>query len=64
MDNEFKRKLEAYENGELSDVELKDFEKELEKLESYQEFLEENGTQVKDSNINETKQQKILRRSK
>ena len=64
MNNEFKRKLEAYEKGELSDGELEDFEKELEKLESYQEFLEENGTQVKDSNINETKQQKILRRSK
>lgn len=64
VNNEFKRKLEAYEKGELSDGELEDFEKELEKLESYQEFLEENGTQVKDSNINETKQQKILRRSK
>ena len=65
MDNEFKRKLEAYENGELSDSELEDFEKELEKLESYQEFLEENSTQgMKDSIINETKQQKILRRSK
>ena len=65
MDNEFKRKLEAYENGELSDSELEDFEKELEKLESYQEFLEENSTQgMKDSIVNETKQQKILRRSK
>ena len=65
MDNEFKRKLEAYENGELSDSELEDFEKELEKLESYQEFLEENSTQgMEDSIVNETKQQKILRRSK
>ena len=65
MDNEFKRKLEAYENGELSDSELEDFEKELEKLESYQEFLEENSTQgMKNSIVNETKQQKILRRSK
>ena len=45
MNNEFKRKLEAYEKGELSDGELEDFEKELEKLESYQEFLEENSTQ-------------------
>ena len=42
MSNEFKRKLEAYEKGELSDTELEDFEKELEKLEKYQEFLEEN----------------------
>ena len=65
VNDEFKRKLEAYEKGELSDSELEDFEKELEKLESYQEFLEENDTQgMKDSNINETKQKKILRRSK
>ena len=42
MSNEFKRKLEAYENGELSDSELEEFEKELEKLEKYQEYLEEN----------------------
>ncbi len=65
MDNEFKRKLEAYEKGELSDSELEDFEKELEKLESYQEFLEENSAQgMEESIVNETKQQKILRRSK
>ena len=65
MSNEFKRKLEAYEKGELSDSELEDFEKELEKLEKYQEFLEEkNIEQMKDSNINEKRQQKILRRSK
>ncbi|WP_066307573.1 anti-sigma factor [Bacillus sp. FJAT-29814] len=65
MSNEFKRKLEAYEKGELSDSELEDFEKELEKLEKYQEFLEENNTeQMKDFNINEKRQQKILKRSK
>lgn len=65
MSNEFKRKLEAYEKGELSDSELEDFEKELEKLEKYQEFLEENNTeQMKDFNFNEKRQQKILKRSK
>ncbi|HHW38008.1 MAG TPA: hypothetical protein GXX18_12315 [Bacillales bacterium] len=65
MSDEFKRKLEAYEKGELSDIELEDFEKELEKLEKYQEFLEENSVeQIKDSNGNEKRQQKILRRSK
>lgn len=65
MSDEFKRKLEAYEKGELSDIELEDFEKELEKLEKYQEFLEENSAeQNKDSNGNEKRQQKILRQSK
>ena len=64
MSNEFKRKLEAYENGELSDSELEEFEKELEKLEKYQEFLEENKPGEEKFNSNEKKQQKILRRSK
>jgi hypothetical protein len=65
VSDDFKRKLEAYENGELSDTELEDFEKELEKLEKYQEYLEGNNTeQMKDFNINEKREQKILRRSK
>jgi Sigma factor regulator C-terminal/Sigma factor regulator N-terminal len=65
VSDEFKRKLEAYEKGELSDTELEEVEKELEKLEKYQEFLEENETEEKkDLNSNEKKQQKILRRSK
>ncbi|WP_342433494.1 anti-sigma factor [Neobacillus sp. FSL H8-0543] len=65
MSNDFKRKLDAYENGELSDSELEEFEKELEKLEKYQEYLEENKPEeAKGSTSNEKKQQKILRRSK
>jgi hypothetical protein len=65
VSNEFKRRLEAYEKGELSDSELEEFEKELEKLEEYQEFLEENNPeQMKDFNLNEKRQQKILKRSK
>lgn len=65
MNDEFKRKMEAYENGELSGTELEDFEKELDKLEKYQELLEENNTkEINDSSIIEKRQQKILRRSK
>lgn len=54
MSNDFKRKLDAYENGELSDSELEEFEKELEKLEKYQEYLEENKPEeAKGSTSNE-----------
>ncbi|WP_280771772.1 anti-sigma factor [Salipaludibacillus daqingensis] len=65
MSDEFKRKLAAYEKGELSDAELDAFEQELEKLEMYQEHLEENESPGSNgSKINEKKQQKILKRSK
>jgi len=40
MSDEFKNKLDAYEKGELQGDELADFEKELEKLELYQEHLD------------------------
>ncbi|MGP4040027.1 anti-sigma factor [Gracilibacillus sp. D59] len=40
MNDSFQKKLEAYENGELSGKDLEEFEKELEKLETYQSFLE------------------------
>ncbi len=40
MSDSFQKKLEAYENGELSGKDLEEFEKELEKLETYQSFLE------------------------
>jgi len=67
MSDEFKRKLEAYEKGELSEVELEAFEKELEKLETYQEFLQDNDEQdhiTKTNTVNDKKQKKILRRGK
>lgn len=65
MNNEFKSKLEAYEKGELADSELVEFEKELEKLELYQEYLGENKpAKAKDSHINDKKVNKILRGSK
>lgn len=65
MSDDFKRKLEAYEKGELSGVELKAFEQELEKLEQYQEILDTSDD--KDYSIPGTdvnKQRNILRRGK
>ncbi|MEC5423924.1 anti-sigma factor [Virgibacillus sp. C22-A2] len=65
MSDEFKKKLEAYEKGALPEAELAEFEKDLEKLESYQEFLEETKTiESNGTTINEKKKQKILRRGK
>ena len=67
MSDEFKRKLEAYQNGELSGAKLEVFEKELDKLEVYQEFLQENerkDTIPKTNVVNDKKQKKILRRGK
>jgi hypothetical protein len=63
--DDFKRKLEAFENGELPKSEMEDMEKELDKLEKYQEYLEENGAaESKGRLISDEKQKKILRRSK
>mgnify|MGYP005828623291 CR=1 FL=1 len=67
MSDEFKRKLEAYEKGELTETELDEFEKELDKLEQYQEFLQENDEkerQLKTNTEMNKKQKKILRRGK
>ncbi|MBS4196080.1 anti-sigma factor [Bacillus sp. FJAT-49870] len=63
MSDEFKNKLEAYENGELQGEELAEFERELEKLEQYQEHLDERKSPPTIP-INEKKQIKILKRSK
>ncbi|MEK3890643.1 anti-sigma factor [Bacillus sp. FSL K6-3431] len=63
MSDEFKRKLEAFENGQLKGEELIEFEKELAKLEQYQEYLEEKSPKQK-LQMNVEKQKKILRRSK
>ncbi|MBS4209028.1 anti-sigma factor [Bacillus sp. FJAT-50079] len=62
MSDEFKRKLEAYENGQLDGDELTTFEEELAKLEQYQEYLEENKQD--DAPMNEKKQKRMLRTSK
>src|SRR5690625_343794 len=75
MTEDFKKRLEAYERGELSGEELELFEKELEKLEQFQEILESDDfdekTAPEDRQItnkqlskNDKKQRKILRRSK
>lgn len=65
MSKDFKRKLELYEKGALKGNELEEFEKELEKLEIYQEFLEEDNPEpIPKLNIDEKKQKRILRRSK
>jgi hypothetical protein len=61
MSEEFKRKLESYEKGELSGAELEAFEQELAKLEAYQEYLQENG---EPNRADDAKQVKILRRGK
>ncbi|GIO25828.1 anti-sigma factor [Ornithinibacillus bavariensis] len=65
MTDDFKRKLEDYEKGVLSESEMDEIEKELEKLETYQEYLEENTSEEStDYRMNEQKQRKILRLSK
>lgn len=63
MSDDFKRKLESYENGHLKGEELAEFEKELAKLEYYQDHLEEKEPKQRRP-INEGKQHKILSRSK
>ncbi|NGP46800.1 hypothetical protein G4V62_18325 [Bacillaceae bacterium SIJ1] len=56
MSDDFKSKLEAYKKDELTETELEDFEKELEKLEESQRFLEENNIeQTKDAYVGEKK---------
>src|SRR5690625_1522774 len=63
MSDEFKRKLASYENGHLKGEELTEFEKELAKLEQYQDHLEEKEPKHWRP-ITEEKQHKILNRSK
>src|SRR5690625_1611739 len=65
MSDEFKRKLDAYEKGELSGSELEAFEQDLEKLEQYQAVLENDDVKDKEnSDPEEKKQRNILRRGK
>jgi len=74
MTEDFKRRLKAYERGELEGEELEAFEKELEKLEQFQDMLETDdsdktsGTNDQKNKKslwkNEQKQRKILRKGK
>jgi mRNA-degrading endonuclease RelE of RelBE toxin-antitoxin system len=68
MSEEFKRKLEAYEKGELAGRELEAFEKELAKLEQYQRAIEDKPDRLESRNkpypFDFNKQQKIIRKSK
>lgn len=62
--DEFKKKLIAYESGNLSPVEAEKFEKELEKLDEYQAFLEAYiGDTSNPSADHPTVEKKVLRRS-
>ncbi|WP_339215759.1 anti-sigma factor [Ornithinibacillus sp. FSL M8-0202] len=65
MKDDFKKKLDAYEKGELSEAEKEKVEQELEKLEKYYEFIDEKEDKDRKVNpMNDEKQIKILRRSK
>lgn len=64
MSDDFKRKLESYTNGNLSDDERKEVEQELDKMEIYQAYVDEmmegKGSD-KESNVNE---KKLVKRGK
>jgi hypothetical protein len=69
MSEDFKEKLKAYTEGRLSEEEKLVMEKELDKLELYQEFLDEQAyiNSSKQPNINEymiKDQDKIIKKSK
>jgi hypothetical protein len=64
MSDAFRKKLEAYEKGELTGQELKEFEKELDKLESYQNFLEDEPSEFATSTTSSKKQRKMIRNGK
>ncbi|OLO38126.1 hypothetical protein BTR23_12085 [Alkalihalophilus pseudofirmus] len=66
MTDDFRKKLDDYEKGELRDNELEQFEEELKKLETYQQYLEKNEKppQASPPTVGDKKQRKILRRSK
>lgn len=68
MSEEFKRKLDKYEKGELIGQELEVFERELEKLEEYQSILEDRPVKPtktsKELSISNRKQHRIVRKGK
>ncbi|WP_018932145.1 anti-sigma factor [Gracilibacillus lacisalsi] len=61
MNDSFQKKLEAYENGELSGKDLEEFEHELKKLETLQTFLEKDDT---DNIFLDQKEKQIIRKGK
>lgn len=66
MNDDFKNKLKSYSEGKLPENEMKEMDKELEKLESYQEFLDEqiNEDEKNINQINYKNESKIIRKSK
>ncbi|NPC92015.1 anti-sigma factor [Bacillus sp. WMMC1349] len=65
MSEDFKKRWEKYQNGELSDSEMLEVEKELEKLDEYQEILDhEMQDENWDLTISPEKQKAILRYGK
>lgn len=74
VSEDFKKKLKAYREGKLTAAEKEEVEKELDKIEQYQVFLEEEmdncsieETSIKnnDMNINQNKnEKKVIRRAK
>jgi hypothetical protein len=65
MSDEFKKRLESYEKGELSAEEAKKIEKELESMERYlEETDEENRGKLTNSDIGIKKQQRIMKFAK
>lgn len=77
MNEAFKRKLQAYQEGTLSETEREEVEAELEKLEVYQAYLDESmddeenrerreneGRQKEQSEVRRRQERKIIRRAK
>lgn len=66
MNDNFKNKLKSYSEGKLCEDEMKEMDKELEKLERYQEFLDEqiNEDEKNKNQISYKSESKIIRKSK
>jgi len=66
MNDDFKKKLKSYSEGKLCEDEMKEMDKELEKLKSYQEFLDEqiNEDEKSMNEPNYKHEAKIIRKSK
>ena len=68
MSEEYKKKLEAFKRGELSEVEAEEMERDLEKVEQYLQVFEEaemgNQEQAVTPMMDQKKQKKILRKGK
>ncbi len=77
MNESFKRKLQAYQDGTLSETEREEVEAELEKLEAYQAYLDETmdeedvrerasngGPQNAENEVRRRQERRIIRRAK